>query len=101
MKQFTSAIGKADMVAKLASMASANGSVTTKKTVQNVIDTLGNLIGEEIRAGHEFTIPGIARLVVTTRAARDARNPATGETIHLPERQVLKAKLNKRLTDCV
>ena len=101
MKMFSNAMSKADMVSRLTSMVEEQGAKTTKKTVQTIVDTLGELAGEELRAGNEFTIPGIARLVVTTRAARDGRNPATGETIHLPERQVLKAKLNKRLTDCV
>ena len=101
MRHFASPINKADLIDRLTDMVQSNGSNTPKKTVQNVVDSLGELACSELQNGREFTIPGIARLVVTTRAAREGRNPATGETIHIAEKQVVKAKLNKRLVECV
>ena len=101
MKTFTSPINKADIIERLTNMIQVEGVKAPKKTVQSVVDNLGELARNELESGREFTVPGIARLVVTTRAAREGRNPATGEPIQIAEKQVLKAKLNKRLMDCV
>ena len=48
-----------------------------------------------------FTIPGIGKLVKVDRAARDGRNPATGEKIRIPAKTVLKFRIAKAAKDAV
>ncbi len=48
-----------------------------------------------------FTIPGIGKLVKVKRKARMGRNPATGETIKIPEKTVLKFRIAKAAKDAI
>ena len=52
-------------------------------------------------AADGFTIPGIGKLVVVNRKARTGRNPATGETIQIPAKTVLKFRIAKAAKDAV
>ena len=47
---------------------------------------------------HDFRI---AKLVLQKREARTGRNPATGEAIEIPSKQVVKARIAKQLKDAV
>ena len=46
-------------------------------------------------AADGFTIPGLGKLVKVDRAARMGRNPATGETIQIPAKTVVKFRVAK------
>ena len=71
-----------------------------KKTdVSNLLDELAALACEE--AGNGFLVPGIGKLVLVQRAERQGRNPATGETITIPAKQVLKFRVAKACKDAV
>jgi len=48
-----------------------------------------------------FTIPGLGKLVKMKRKARLGRNPATGETIKIPAKTVLKFRIAKAAKDAV
>lgn len=48
-----------------------------------------------------FTIPGIGKLVKVRRKARMGRNPATGESIKIPAKTVLKFRIAKAAKDAV
>jgi DNA-binding protein HU-beta len=48
-----------------------------------------------------FTIPGLGKLVKVRRKARLGRNPATGETIQIPAKTVLKFRIAKAAKDAV
>ncbi len=52
-------------------------------------------------AGDGFTIPGLGKLVKVDRKARMGRNPATGETIQIPAKTVLKFRIAKAAKDAV
>jgi len=60
-------------------------------------------LAELAYAGAEdgFTIPGIGKLVKVNRKARMGRNPATGETIQIPAKTVLKFRIAKAAKDAV
>ena len=55
----------------------------------------------ELKRSGEFTLPGMVKLVVQKRLARKGRNPATGETIDIPAKTVVKARIAKQLRDSV
>lgn len=52
-------------------------------------------------AKNAFTIPGLGKLVLVNRKARVGRNPATGETIQIPAKKVVKFRLAKACKDAV
>ncbi len=65
----------------------------TKGQVAQFLEELAKLAYVEARNG--FTIPGIGKLVLVDRKARIGRNPATGETIHIPAKTVVKFRMAK------
>jgi len=46
-------------------------------------------------AKNSFTIPGLGKLVLVNRKARMGRNPATGETIKIAAKRVVKFRVAK------
>jgi DNA-binding protein HU-beta len=71
----------------------------TKKSADDVLNELATIAYRE--AENSFTIPGIGKLVVVNRKARMGRNPATGETIHIPAKRALKFRIAKSCSDVV
>lgn len=69
----------------------------TKGDVKNVLEELANLAYKEAKKG--FTVPGLGKLVVVQRKARMGRNPATGETIKIKAKKVLKFRIAKAAKD--
>ncbi len=70
-----------------------------KKVVVQIFEELSSLAYSE--AQNQFVIPGIGKLVLVDRAARQGRNPATGETIQIPAKQVVKFKVAKAAKDAI
>jgi DNA-binding protein HU-beta len=52
-------------------------------------------------AKNGFTVPGLGKLVLVNRKARIGRNPATGETINIPAKRVVKFRVAKACKDAV
>ncbi len=73
----------------------------SKKDVSMVMETLLDVITEEIRKGHKVTITGFGTFKTTKRAARQGRNPQTGESIKIPAATMPKFKAGKGLKDAV
>lgn len=51
--------------------------------------------------GDKVTLPGIGQFEVADRAARQGRNPQTGEAIDIPASKAVKFKVGKALKDAV
>lgn len=64
-------------------------------------DELQQLSESELKRSGEFSLPGVVKLVVQRRKARTGRNPATGETIQIPAKTVVKARIAKQVKDSV
>lgn len=71
----------------------------TKKQAALAIETLASMAYKEAKNG--FTIPGIGKLVLQKRAARTGRNPATGESIRIPAKRVVKFRVAKAAKDAI
>ena len=71
----------------------------TKKDASAFLDSLAQLAYKEAKKG--FTIPGLGKLVVVKRKARMGRNPATGESIRIRAKTVLKFRIAKAAKDAV
>ena len=64
-------------------------------------DELQQLSERELLRCGEFVLPGVAKLVVQQREKRMGRNPATGASVEIPAKQVVKARIAKQLKDGV
>lgn len=51
--------------------------------------------------GDKVSLPGVGQFEVGERAARQGRNPQTGETINIPASKAVKFKPGKALKDAV
>jgi DNA-binding protein HU-beta len=72
---------------------------TTKKFAGEFLDELIGLAHRE--AKKSFVIPGLGKLVVVNRKKRMGRNPATGATMVIPAKKVLKFRLAKAAKDAI
>ena len=70
-----------------------------KRDVTAVLDELAALAYKQAKIG--FSVPGLGKLVVVNRKARMGRNPATGESIKIPAKTVLKFRIAKAAKDAV
>ncbi len=71
------------------------------KTARMMLDHLGELAISEVKKNGVFVLPGIGRLVRVDRKARMGRNPATGETIKIPAKKVVKFRVAKAAKDAI
>lgn len=72
-----------------------------KKAVSEVLTELGHQAAAELFGGGEVTLPGLGKLKSHTRAAREGRNPATGEPVRIPARHTAKLVPAKALKDAL
>jgi DNA-binding protein HU-beta len=70
---------------------------STKKLSAQFLEELVALAHKE--AKKSFTIPGLGKLVVVNRKKRMGRNPATGQTMVIPAKKVLKFRIAKAAKD--
>jgi DNA-binding protein HU-beta len=84
------------LVKQLAEKADVNN-----KTARLFVDTLAGLAISEVKKNGVFVLPGIGRLVRVERKARIGRNPATGESIKIPAKKVVKFRVAKAAKDAI
>ena len=85
---------KTEIIAELAETAGVE-----KKQAADMLDALVKMAIQEAPDG--FTIPGLGKLVKVERKARTGRNPATGATIQIAAKTVLKFKIAKAAKDAI
>jgi DNA-binding protein HU-beta len=73
----------------------------SKKEVSEMMDAMVELAYSETKKSGEFTIPGLGKLQKKHRAARTGRNPATGATIQIPAKTVVKFRVAKAAKDSI
>ncbi|OHA20472.1 MAG: DNA-binding protein HU [Candidatus Taylorbacteria bacterium RIFCSPHIGHO2_01_FULL_45_63] len=74
---------------------------TTKVQAEQVVDTVIESIVGNLKKGEEVSIAGLGIFSVKQRAARQARNPRTGETLQVPAMKVPKFRAAKALKEAV
>lgn len=79
----------------------ATASGMSKKEVNNFLEVLTGTAYKEVKASGEFSLPGLGKLVKKQRAARQGRNPATGATIQIPAKTVVKFRVAKAAKDAI
>jgi len=88
------ALTKSEITAEIA----AQNNIT-KKQAEEIIESLVQLAYKN--AKDTFTIPGLGKLVLVDRAARVGRNPATGATIQIAAKRVVKFRIAKAAKDAI
>jgi DNA-binding protein HU-beta len=73
----------------------------SNKTAKAVLETLSETAISETKKNGMFVIPGIGKLVRQERKARMGRNPATGESIKIPAKKVVKFRIAKACKDAI
>jgi DNA-binding protein HU-beta len=71
------------------------------KTARGMLECLSSMAISEVKKNGVFVLPGIGRLVRVDRKARTGRNPATGETIKIPAKKVVKFRVAKAAKDAI
>lgn len=72
-----------------------------KKDVEAVVAAYQEVVKETLSAGDKVSFVGFGSFEVTERAAREGRNPATGESILIGSSKTPKFKASKNLKDAV
>jgi len=73
----------------------------TKKEAGEMLDAIVNLAYKETKKSGEFTIPGLGKLLKKHRAARMGRNPATGASIQIAAKTVVKFRVAKAAKEAI
>lgn len=79
----------------------ADKSGHAKKDVEAILDMLTTLAYKQVKSVGEFLLPGFGKMVKVNRKARQGRNPATGESITIPAKTVVKFRLAKAAKEAV
>jgi len=73
----------------------------SNKVSRQLVDNLTETALREVKKNGLFVIPGLGRLVRVDRKARVGRNPATGETINIPAKKVVRFRVAKAAKDAI
>lgn len=73
----------------------------TKADATRAIDATFEAIKGVLVNGDKITVPGFGTFSVGERAARDGRNPQTGETVHIAACKSAKFKAASALKDAL
>ena len=71
----------------------------TKKAVSAIFDTIFDEIKKTVKENSRFSIPGFGTFTKKERAARDGRNPKTGETIRINGFNTMTFKASKDIKE--
>ena len=73
----------------------------TNKQARGMLDSMSELAISEVKKNGVFVLPGFGRLVKVDRKARMGRNPATGESIKIAAKKVVKFRIAKAMKDAI
>lgn len=86
--------GKADLVDRIAELTGF-----PKTQVAVTYDTVFELVGEILAEGDKVAVPNFGTFMVSERAERQGRNPATGKPITIAASKTARFKPSKNLKD--
>jgi DNA-binding protein HU-beta len=79
----------------------AEATKLSKKEAGSVVEALTDLALKEVKKNGVFVVPGIGKLVKAHRKERMGRNPATGASIKIPAKTVVKFRVAKAAKEAV
>ena len=72
-----------------------------RKDVERTLDAFVETLCEGLRKENKVNVAGLGIWSVKERKARMARNPKTGETVHVPAKRVVKFRVSKDMKTSV
>ena len=85
-------MNKAELITKL-----SDDVGITKTQANAALDSFVEAVTKTLKGGGKVTLVGFGTFSVSKRAARNGRNPQTGEVIKIKARKVAKFKAGKEL----
>ena len=73
----------------------------SKKDSEKALKAFVDVVAEQLKAGDKVQLVGFGTFEVSERAAREGRNPQTGETMKIEASKAPKFKAGKALKDMV
>ena len=89
-------MNKAEFVAAMAEKAGLS-----KKDAEKALKAFTDVVAEELKKGEKVQLVGFGTFEVSERAAREGRNPQTGETMKIAASKSPKFKAGKALKDAL
>lgn len=74
---------------------------TSKAEAERVVESLFETIAQALRKEEEVSIAGFGKFSIKHKKAREARNPKTGATVHVPAARAVKFSVAKALKESV
>ncbi|HIW21504.1 MAG TPA: HU family DNA-binding protein [Candidatus Dorea intestinavium] len=89
-------MNKTELVAAIAEAAEL-----PKKDAEKALKAFVDVVSDELQKGHKVQLVGFGTFEVSERAAREGRNPQTGDTMKIAASKAPKFKAGKALKDAV
>ena len=89
-------MNKTELVAAVAEQAGLS-----KKDAEAAVKAFTDVVAEALKAGDKIQLVGFGTFELSERAAREGRNPRTGETMTIEASKTPKFKAGKALKDLV
>ena len=87
-------MNKTELVAAMAEQSNLS-----KKDAEAALKAFIDVVSEELKKGEKVQLVGFGTFEVSERAAREGRNPQTGETMEIKASKTPKFKAGKALKD--
>ncbi len=87
-------MNKTELIAAMAEQAGIS-----KKDAEKALAAFTNVVADEMKNGGKVQLVGFGTFEVSERAAREGRNPLTGDTIKIAASKAPKFKAGKALKD--
>ena len=89
-------MNRAELIAAMAKKADL-----TQKDAEKALKAFTEVVADELKKGDKIQLVGFGTFEVGERAAREGRNPQTGETITIAACKAPKFKAGKALKDAI
>lgn len=89
-------MNKTELVATMAEKADL-----TKKDAEAALNAFTSIVSEQLKKNEKIQLPGFGTFEVGKRAAREGRNPQTGEPMTIAASKMPKFKAGKTLKDII
>ena len=89
-------MNKAELVAAV-----AERTELSKKDAEKALKAFVDVVAEELKKGEKIQLVGFGTFEVSERAAREGRNPASGQPMQIAASKAPKFKAGKALKDAI
>jgi DNA-binding protein HU-beta len=86
-------MNKAELISKI-----SDDAEITKGQANAAVDSFIEAVTKSLKSGGKVTLVGFGTFSVSKRAARNGRNPQTGQVIKIKAKKVAKFKAGKELS---